>query len=287
MNNLEQYKSEINNSIVEIFNKYIIQDSKIKDAMLYSLLNGGKRLRPILFLSLIDSLGYDYHKYINIAVSIEMIHCYSLIHDDLPAIDNDNLRRGLPTCHVKYDEPTAILAGDALLNDSFYILSLSKINADILIKIISTVSLCSGHSGMIYGQVLDIDNNSVITLEQLENIYYNKTGKLLEACFVSAALITSNDINIDLYSKLAYKLGLLYQIKDDLLEVTSSQEIIGKSVNSDINNNKTTIIKLLGFEESINYSNELYISINEIIEQLQLKDTSFYNTIEHILSRKY
>lgn len=227
----------------------------IAEGMKYSILNGGKRLRPILLFATLELLGEDYKKGLKTAIALEMIHSYSLVHDDLPALDNDDYRRGKLTTHKKFGEAEAILIGDALLTHSFYVLSQKNINIlsyEKIVKIISKVALYSGISGMIGGQAIDIESeNKKISLDTLKYIHKNKTGKLIKlpieiACIIGEIGEEKKEILVE-YADL---IGLAFQIKDDILDIEGNFENLGKQVGSDDKLNKSTYPSLLGMEES-------------------------------------
>ncbi|MFV0424381.1 MAG: polyprenyl synthetase family protein [Bacilli bacterium] len=232
-NHFEQYINTLN------------ADEKIKEAMKYTFLNGGKRLRFKLFEALVEDLKMPSEDYVNIGIAIEMIHTYSLIHDDLPAMDNDDVRRGKPSNHIVFGEDLAILAGDALLTHAFDLIVLCDLKAEIKVELIKRFTLFAGvNKGMINGQVLDIqnENNVEITLSELENIHIQKTAKLINLCF-SSALIIAEKLEFEKeFNVLSTDLGLFYQIQDDYLDAYSSSEILGKNVNSDIENGKKTYV---------------------------------------------
>lgn len=225
----------------------------LSESMNYSLFAGGKRLRPILSLATWDLLTNkteNYNRILPFSCALEMIHTYSLIHDDLPAMDNDDLRRGKPTNHKVYGDAIAILAGDALLTDSFTVLSKldESFSPEKVLQVIKLVAMNSGSSGMVGGQVLDIlnDGRSEIDESSLEQIYACKTGALITASVVGPAILIGNDEDKEILTQYGKSLGLAFQIVDDILGVTATQEDLGKSPNKDRMNNKMTYIELLG-----------------------------------------
>ncbi len=254
-------------------------EENLINSMKYSLLAGGKRIRPVLMLMVADVLGVKKEQILPFAIAIEYIHTYSLIHDDLPAMDNDDLRRGKPTNHIVFGEDMAILAGDALLNKAYEIVfrnigSIYSINAS---RILSSYA---GMNGMVGGQAYDIKNLSYPqNVNTLEKIHENKTGKL-----ITASTIIPSCFQKDLYfSELKIygeKLGLLFQITDDLLDLSSTKEIMGKSVNKDLNANKLTYVTLLGEESAKKYAektlNEAVDSIKNIPNSEILKELALY-----------
>ncbi len=243
--------------------------TRLKEAMLYSTLNGGKRLRALLVIASGELLNAPKTALTAIAIAIEMIHAYSLIHDDLPAMDDDDYRRGKLTCHKAFDEATAILAGDALLTQSFECLShIENLSATQLIQLIQLISRASGATGMVGGQIFDIEaEEQKIPLSQLEQIHRHKTGALIKAAIL-AGVIAGNGTSDD-YERLsiyADNIGLAFQIKDDILDVTGTQEELGKKPGADQLHEKSTYISLLGLEASIEKLDQL---ITEAITQLK------------------
>ena len=227
---------------------------KLRESMRYSLLAGGKRLRPILCLAACELAGGEVEKALPTAVALEMIHTMSLIHDDLPSMDNDDLRRGRPTNHKVYGDAVAILAGDALLTRAFEMVSIRTegIPSERLLKIIGELSLVSGAPGLVGGQIVDLDcEGKEVDLETLEYIHLHKTGALLKACVTCGALIGGADENLlEALSVYARGIGLAFQIIDDILDVTASSEVLGKTAGKDLIADKTTYPKLLGLDES-------------------------------------
>lgn len=243
-----------------------VNDSKVKDAMLYSLMAGGKRIRPLLLFEVLNGYGINQEEGNEFACAIEMIHTYSLIHDDLPAMDNDDLRRGLPTCHKQFDEATAILAGDGLLTQAFETAASSKLDPKLVVKAISVLARLSGASGMVYGQCLDMQEGSLKQdFEALRNVHFYKTGCLLsEPLMIGAIIANQDDETIEQWHTIGTQIGLAFQIQDDVFDVTKSVEELGKT-NSDSRNEKVTSVTLLGLDEAIKFMNDLYDdSINRI-----------------------
>ena len=275
---MEQIIQDINTRLIQITDCF--QDSKVKDAMKYSLLAGGKRIRPLLMLRIIQSYGLDYHDYLDAACAIEMIHTYSLIHDDLPGMDNDDLRRGKPTCHRQFDEATAILAGDGLLNEAVNVSLKANYNSELKIALLSILYQASGVNGMILGQALDIEfENKKANRKELDLIHHHKTGDLISASMQMGALVANVD-DLETFKEIGYKIGLAFQIQDDILDVVGNSELLGKNVGSDIENNKSTYVTLMGvaksqeiadcyFNEAITLINKLKINHELILEVLE------------------
>jgi geranylgeranyl diphosphate synthase type II len=230
------------------------QPESLREAMRYSLLAGGKRLRPILCLAACALAGGSVESAMPTAVALEMVHTMSLIHDDLPAMDNDDLRRGRPTSHKMFGEAMAILAGDALLTRAFEMVARRSpgVSAERLLAVVGELSLASGAPGLVGGQVVDLESEGKdVDLTTLEYIHLHKTGALLRACVVCGALV--GGAADDLLAALrvyARGIGLAFQIIDDILDVTASSEVLGKTAGKDLTADKTTYPKLLGLEES-------------------------------------
>lgn len=227
--------------------------SKVDDAMIYSLMAGGKRLRPILLMATAEALGKKGYNYLPVACGLEMIHTYSLIHDDLPCMDNDDYRRGRLTNHKVYGEAMALLAGDGLLTLAFEVM-LEQRNTDpvALINTVREVAMCAGNFGMVGGQALDMEyEGKAITAEELRKLHAGKTGALFVAAIRGGAqLAGATDQQLLALTKFADLLGLAFQITDDILDVTGTQEELGKPVGSDEKNHKSTYVSLYGLEAS-------------------------------------
>ncbi|WP_235879437.1 polyprenyl synthetase family protein [Robertmurraya siralis] len=220
----------------------------IKESMLYSLEAGGKRIRPMLLFATIDAFGDKVEKGLLTAAAIEMVHTYSLIHDDLPSMDNDDLRRGRPTNHKVYGDAFAILAGDALLTYSFQLIAeTAEVGAETKLKLIRELSVAAGAEGMVGGQVADISGeNRRLTLDELEYIHIHKTGKLLAFSAVAGALLAGAPTAIvEQFRKFAHHLGLAFQIRDDILDLEGNEQKLGKRTGSDTFNHKSTYPALL------------------------------------------
>ncbi len=242
----------------------------LREAMRYSLLAGGKRLRPILCLAACELAGGDAALAMPTAVALEMIHTMSLIHDDLPAMDNDDLRRGMPTNHKVYGEANAILAGDALLTRAFEMVALRSpgVPAEQLLKVVGELSLASGAPGLVGGQVVDLEcEGKDVDLETLEYIHLHKTGALLRSCVLTGALIAgASDDLLAALTTYARGIGLAFQIIDDILDVTASSEVLGKTAGKDLTADKTTYPKLLGLEESRQRADVLVAEAKQALE---------------------
>lgn len=263
----------------------------IYEACRYSLDAGGKRLRPMLLIECYKMCGGDNEDLVlPFACAMEMIHTYSLIHDDLPAMDNDDLRRGKATNHKVYGEAMAILAGDALLNLAFETaISAKGILSDRKIKAIEIMSESSGWDGMIGGQVVDIESEGKkITLDELRYIHKLKTGALIKAaCMMGAVLAGVDDKTLGLIEKYAENLGIAFQIQDDILDVTANEEELGKPVGSDEKNEKSTYVTLCGLEKAKEYVKEYTDKALECIEGFGKKAEFLVKLTEFLLNRKF
>jgi len=249
----------------DFFNKYLFDNISLEKygktgvAAMYSLEAGGKRFRPVLSLSVAEMLEIDTKKILPFATAIELIHTYSLIHDDLPSMDDDDFRRGKPSNHKVFGEAAAILAGDGLLTLAFEFLTkkTKHIDAETVLKGIEIISGAAGINGMIYGQCLDMEcEGKNISLSELQKIHKNKTGALIKAATIIPAVVNKLDKEtLNIFSDFSDHLGFLFQISDDILDVTSSTEVLGKPVLSDVAHNKITYVSLLGLEEAKNSLN--------------------------------
>lgn len=256
MNPYQTQQNRINQFLSASLDRYTKQSQHddstyLAEAIRYTLLAGGKRIRPLLVYATADSLDCNQDSIDYLAAALEMIHAYSLIHDDLPAMDNDDLRRGKPTCHIKFDEATAILAGDALQAMAFEVLSETPAPAHIVIKLINNLARACGVNGMAGGQSLDLQaEKKTISLNQLQHIHSAKTGALLVAC---VTMVTNFTPGITLTEKNAYlqfaeHFGIAFQIVDDILDVTANTEHLGKPAGSDEDRHKATYPSLLGLK---------------------------------------
>ena len=275
--------------IESLLENYInsLPDSTTKSAMLYSLTAGGKRIRPHLLYTVLK--GYSVNPEIGnpFACALEMIHTYSLIHDDLPAMDNDDLRRGLPTCHKQFDEATAILAGDGLLTYAFEVAASSNEASDTVVKCISILSQMAGPSGMVYGQQLDLEaENKEIDWNMLQRIHEHKTGCLLTAPLLMGCMLAKHEEDIPAWKKIGFSLGLAFQVQDDILDIELTSKEFGKS-NSDQKNHKGTSVSILGIERAKEVMNDLYQSATHKIQSLTgFKSAELLEYVHQIQQRR-
>lgn len=270
--------------------------NELYDAMSYSLEAGGKRLRPIILIESAKVFGAAEMIALPFAAALEMIHTYSLIHDDLPAMDNDDLRRGKPTNHVVYGEAKAILAGDALLNSAHTIMLEEAMKSSVAgsgfaekaVRAAHEISSKAGADGMIVGQIADIANENVQTdIETLNYINDNKTGALIESAFAAGAILGgASDDEIRKMRKVAQNIGLSFQIIDDILDIEGDTEIIGKPAGSDAKNEKTTYPSLIGLSASREKANELTREAIEILQELPYNTEFLESLVNELVSRK-
>ena len=254
-----------------------IQPSKLHEAMRYAVLGEGKRIRPVLVYASGHTFGVDYRELDGPAAAVEIIHAYSLIHDDLPAMDNDDLRRGRPTCHRAFDEATAILAGDALQALAFHVLAHDpdmQIEAAKRIRMIDILAVASGSRGMAGGQSIDLDSvGKQLTIAELENMHIHKTGALIRACTELGALSYQgvDQKQLDNISRYGKCIGLAFQIQDDILDVEGETEVIGKPQGSDQERNKPTYPNLLGLKQAKEAARELHREALSCLEDFDEK----------------
>ena len=233
--------------------KTAILDPILRESMAYSLMAGGKRLRPVLLMAAADAVGADGTKFLPVACALEMIHTYSLIHDDLPAMDDDDYRRGKLTNHMVYGDGIAILAGDALLTLAFSVILRQKdVPAEALLRVVDEISRAAGAEGMVGGQVLDLRAEGVrITMEELRRVHMGKTGALFHAALRSGAILAgATEEQLAALTAYADHFGLAFQITDDILDVIGTVEDIGKPVGSDEKNHKSTYVTLTSLAEA-------------------------------------
>ena len=281
---LGSYQKRINQTLEGLLPS---DDSILSEAMRYSVLNGGKRLRPIL-VYLSSELGEASHDSIDtLAGSIELIHCYSLIHDDLPSMDDDDLRRGHPTTHKKYDEATAILAGDALQPLAFELISNLDTSDYNKITIVNCLANACGYSGMVGGQIKDIHSKEINTVQDLDIMHSQKTGRLIQASLETSGILSELDQkDIEALNKYGEKIGLAFQIQDDIIDIESPSSISGKDQGSDINQNKITYPSIVGLEESRTRARELASEAKEILHLSHKNSDNLHKLADYIVQRK-
>lgn len=302
MTDLEKYTEEnknlINNFLKNHFNtrvsgkRFSNNKFSLNDAMLYTLATPGKRIRPLILLIIAESLGFsDIKKLIPFASSLELVHSYSLIHDDLPSMDNDSLRRGKPTNHVIFGEASAILAGDALLTEAFVILSDKEytdgFDPNSIIHVMRELSYASGACGLAGGQFLDVNSfGTDINSEQIEYINKHKTGSLIgAACSMGAILAGAGDTVADNFKEFGICIGLAFQAVDDVLGVTGNKEILGKTAGIDKANNKFTIVSRIGLEKTYRLINEYNEKALHYLNETGVKSNILTDLIHYLTKR--
>jgi len=255
---LNSYSDYINNELLKVVDGENLPQKKVFDAMAYTLQGGGKRVRPVLVLEFARLAGVAREKALPFALAIEMVHTYSLIHDDLPCMDDDELRRGRPTCHIAYDEATAVLAGDGLLNYAFETMLKADVPADVKLNAISALASASGVYGMIGGQIVDMEGEErALSASELTEMHRMKTGALIRAACEMGAHLGSDEKLLTAARKYADALGRAFQIQDDVLNVIGTAEEMGKDVGNDAESGKSTFVNLLGLDACIKEVNDL------------------------------
>ncbi|MFL0251559.1 polyprenyl synthetase family protein [Clostridium neuense] len=288
MNN-QVLKSEVEGYLERCFKNEGTYDKKLYEAMDYSLNVGGKRVRPLLFLNTYCVYKENYKEVIDIAAAIEMIHTYSLIHDDLPCMDNDDLRRGKPTNHKVFGEAMALLAGDGLLSEAmstmFKYCCKQGLNA---VKACSLVAKACGAYGMVGGQVVDmISTGKEISGDQLKYMHRKKTGALIKAAILSGAVLgEAPKDEYELFEEFGEKVGLAFQIKDDILDIVGDSKIMGKKAKSDIENNKTTYVTTYGLDECKKMCADITEDCVNILSKINGNTEGLKEITEFLLERK-
>lgn len=291
--NHDLYQKRIDNFLILQLDKLPKNDEKLLQAMRYGLLIGGKRMRPYLAYITGEALGADLSDIDGVAGAIECIHAYSLLHDDLPAMDDDDLRRGQPTCHKAFDEATAILAGDSLQTLAFDILANHNFSQTIKpkqIKLIQQLISASGYQGMCGGQALDLAaTDHQIPLEKLEVLHSLKTGALLQASVSMSAECSLNVLDKDkeTLKEYAQLIGLAYQVQDDIIDITSTEEELGKPTGSDLAANKSTYPALLGLEGAQQKAENLFQQALQALARLPYNTQSLADFATFIVKRSH
>lgn len=287
-----EYCSMIKAALPQYLPPVTLPQGKVCEAMAYSLLDGGKRIRGCLTLAMCELCGGEVQSALPLACAIEMVHAYSLIHDDLPCMDNDDLRRGKPSCHIKFGEGTALLAGDALLTHAFSAASDAYFNgtlpAETVLRCVNQLSRAAGVEGMIGGQVIDTAPEEVpMTPEQLEAMHSMKTGALIRSAAVLGCLAAGAPRDVVMQADLyAAKIGLAFQIVDDILDATEESEKLGKST-SDADNNKTTYITLYGVEKAREMVRRLVLEADLAVKGTVLDDEMLYELADTLAKRHH
>ena len=276
---------------INIFIKKYLKSQKKTDLiipMTYGILPGGKKIRSKILVDVGKIFKINYNNLIQIGAAVECIHAYSLIHDDLPCMDNDILRRGKLSTHKKFGQSSAILAGNSLLTVAFEILSQNNLRLDdkIKIKLVNLLSECSGHSGIAGGQFLDLSfEKKKIPLKKIIEMQIKKTGKLFSFCCVAPVIISKKNNYLGQFEKIGSDIGLLFQIADDLIDYIGNTIKAGKKTNKDLKKGKATLISLLGYKNTIKYANKLKLDIFKRLDIFGKKAEDLRNTIDYILDR--
>lgn len=286
---MQQKKAEIDEALEHNI-KQLQAAPRLKESMLYSISAGGKRIRPILLLATMEDLSVNSQHGMAAATALEMVHTYSLIHDDLPAMDDDDLRRGQPTNHKKFDESTAVLAGDALLTYSFQVLSRmpkESVTTDTRLALLSCLATAAGPEGMITGQMMDIRaENQRISAEELEMIHEHKTAKLLAAAVDMGALLAgATTEQREGLGQFSYHIGIAFQIRDDILDVEGSTEELGKNAGSDVALQKSTYPQLLTMKGAKDKLDDHMLKARQILADLHMSDMYLAALADYIVAR--
>ena len=281
---IESYQKRINHKLEGLLPS---DDSILAEAMRYSVLNGGKRLRPIL-VYLTAELGEVENQSLDIlAGAIELIHCYSLIHDDLPSMDDDDLRRGYPTTHKKYDEATAILAGDALQPLAFELISNISTSDNNKLSMIRSLARSCGYSGMVGGQIKDIHSHNIEDVNSLDLMHSEKTGSLIQSSIETSGILSGLELaDIKTLTEYGSKIGLAFQIQDDIIDIESPSSISGKDQGSDIEKDKITYPSIVGLDESKDKAQKLASEAKEILQPLNKNTDNLCKLADYIVSRR-
>lgn len=298
---LKRYLSERKKLIEDAIERYFMEYSgvpeKLKESMLYSLRAGGKRLRPVLVLAATEACGGDLNKAMPVALALEMIHTFSLIHDDLPAMDDDDLRRGVPTNHKKFGDAVAILAGDGLLAEAFSCLASGmgggplgngKNGKGQIVEVIADIARAAGAKGMTGGQAMDLEaEGKKVSYEELRSIHSFKTGALITVAVTSGAKIAGASAEkIECLRKYGESIGLAFQITDDILDIEGTTEELGKPAKSDVENRKSTYPSVLGIERSKKLAKELVDKAYSALAEFDSKADPLREIARYILTRK-
>ena len=285
---LDRIAKDTNIFLKKFLNKQ--NNSKLLPAMKYGLFPGGKKIRSKVLIDFGSLLSIEYKTLIAIGASVECIHAYSLIHDDLPCMDNDKIRRGKPSTHIKFGESTAVLAGNSLLTMAFEILSSPtlKISEKIKINLIKKLSECSGHLGIAGGQYLDLSyEKKKISKNKIIEMEIKKTGKLFSFCCAAPAIIKNKNIKeIKFFENIGSDIGLLFQIADDLIDFKGSSKIAGKKTGKDQKKGKATLISSLGYMNAIKYCDRIILKTNRNLKKYGANSKYIKETLNYILYRE-
>ena len=288
-NKLIKNAKKIDKFLINFLNKQ--NKSLLIQPMKYGIISGGKKIRSTVILSAGKIFNLDQKKLINVCASVECIHSYSLIHDDLPCMDNDSIRRGKPSTHIKFGEASAVLAGNSLLTLAFEIIADKNysINPKSKNEIIKSLAFCAGHTGIAGGQELDLKfENKKKNLNQIISMQKKKTGKLFSFClYVVGVLAKKNNIEKKFLSTLGEEIGLLFQLADDFLDIKGTKKLVGKPIKKDNKKGKSTLVNLIGYEKTTIYANNLKKKILLKLKKHGKKAKDLSDIIEFILGRNF
>ena len=286
-NKLDRVAKDTNLFLKKFLDKQ--NNSKLIPAMKYGLFPGGKKIRSKILIDIGSLLSIDYKTLITIGAAVECIHAYSLIHDDLPCMDDDKIRRGKPSTHVKFGESTAVLAGNCLQTMACEILAspILRISEKIKINLIKKLSECSGHLGIAGGQYLDLSyEKKKISKSKIIEMEIKKTGKLFSFCCAVPAIIKDKDYKeIKFFEEMGSNIGLLFQIADDLIDFKGNSKIAGKKTGKDQKKGKATLVSLLGHKKAIQYCDTIILDINKNLKKYGSNSKNINETLHHILNR--
>ncbi|WP_426415968.1 (2E,6E)-farnesyl diphosphate synthase [Aestuariirhabdus sp. LZHN29] len=288
---LEQCQQRVDRHLQQVIAQAPVGAERLREAIGYSLFNGGKRVRPMLTYASCEAVGGDPADATEAAAAVELIHAYSLIHDDLPAMDDDDLRRGKPTCHIAFDEATAILAGDAMQTLAFELLCRPTEGRDarIQLQLVQALAAGAGINGMVAGQAIDLNAvGKALSLEQLEQMHSHKTGALICASVEMGARIAGADtLQLQQLHRYARSIGLAFQVQDDILDVEADTQTLGKTQGADIALNKPTYPALLGLEGARCKANELLDEAIQALDSFDERATPLRELARYIVHRSH
>lgn len=280
---MNRYLDLINNALMQYLPD---SDDIVSQAMRYSVENGGKRIRPSLLLAFCDICSGDVKKALPLACALEMIHTYSLIHDDLPCMDDDDMRRGKPSCHIVFGYEYALLAGDALLTLAFETALKADLPPAIVVAATKELAKASGWAGMVGGQVVDLQNEGkTVGVDDVVRMYNLKTGELIRAACVIGCIAAGSKDKIPYATVFAHNIGLSFQIVDDILDLIGDAETLGKPVGSDEDNNKCTYVSLIGIEESKSVVEQLTDEAKSVLDKFDA-DTLFLKEFADVMKKR-
>jgi len=287
---LKNYREMVEKRIDELFPQSDVAYNKVIDAARYSLTLGGKRIRPVIMMEFCKLCGGKAEDALDLAVALEMIHTYSLIHDDLPCMDDDDMRRGKPSCHKAFGEDIALLAGDTLLTEAFFVAANAGLPADRTLQAVSFLSSNAGVHGMIGGQVLDLAfEETTPDAIALQDMYMRKTAALLIAAASIGCIAAgkSDENTLRSAAKYGYNLGLSFQIIDDILDKTANEKLLGKPVGSDDKNNKTTFVSIYGIDKAFAIAAEISNYALDALDELGGDTETLYEITNYLLDRNH